>query len=65
MELDECQLASWRTELELVDSAFPANSDYGFISDCEGTALVALSGSVEWMCLPRMDAPSISPAILG
>jgi alpha,alpha-trehalase len=48
-----------------MDSAFPVIADYGFISDCEVTALVALSGSVEWMCLPRMDGPSIFPALLG
>ncbi len=45
-------------------SAFPPISDYGFLSDCVVTALVASSGSVEWMCLPRMDSPSIFGAIL-
>jgi alpha,alpha-trehalase len=39
--------------------------DYGFLSDGETTALVAPGGSVEWMCLPRMDSPSIFGAILG
>jgi GH15 family glucan-1,4-alpha-glucosidase len=39
-------------------------ADYGFVSDCEVCALVAPSGSVEWMCLPRMDGPSIFAAIL-
>src|SRR5262249_21215942 len=51
-------------ELELADSAFPAIAEYGFLSDCEVTALVAPSGSVEWMCVPRMDGPSIFAAIL-
>jgi GH15 family glucan-1,4-alpha-glucosidase len=45
-------------------SSFPPIADYGFISDCEVCALVAPSGSVEWMCLPRMDGPSIFAAIL-
>jgi len=45
-------------------SAFPAIADYGFISDCEVCALIAPSGSVEWMCLPRMDGPSVFAAIL-
>ncbi|MBV9003290.1 MAG: glycoside hydrolase family 15 protein [Solirubrobacterales bacterium] len=45
-------------------SPFPPIADYGFISDCEVCALVAPSGSVEWMCLPRMDSPSIFAAIL-
>jgi GH15 family glucan-1,4-alpha-glucosidase len=40
-------------------------ADYGFLSDGEVTALVAPSGAVEWMCLPRMDSPSIFGSILG
>ena len=45
-------------------SAYPPIADYGFLSDCEVTALVAPSGAVEWMCVPRMDCPSIFGAIL-
>jgi GH15 family glucan-1,4-alpha-glucosidase len=43
---------------------FPAIADYGFLSDCETCALVAPNGSVEWLCLPRFDSPSIFGAIL-
>jgi alpha,alpha-trehalase len=45
-------------------SPYPAIADYGFLSDCEVTALVAPSGNVEWLCLPRMDSPSVFGAIL-
>ncbi|MDR2986574.1 MAG: glycoside hydrolase family 15 protein [Nocardiopsaceae bacterium] len=45
-------------------SRFPPIADYGFLSDCEVSALVAPSGSVEWMCLPRMDGPSVFAAML-
>ena len=45
-------------------SPFPPIADYGFLSDCEVCALVAPSGNVEWMCLPRMDGPSIFAAAL-
>ncbi len=55
-------------EVEAADSAgispFPPIADYAFLSDCDVTALVAPSGNVEWMCLPRMDSPSIFGAIL-
>ena len=46
------------------ESLFPPIGEYGFLSDCETTALVAPSGNVEWMCLPRMDSPSVFGAIL-
>ncbi len=45
-------------------TAFPRIGDYGFLSDCEVTALIAPSGAVEWMCLPRLDAPSVFGAVL-
>ena len=45
-------------------SAFPPIGDYAFLSDCESTALIAPSGNVEWMCLPRMDSPSVFGSIL-
>jgi GH15 family glucan-1,4-alpha-glucosidase len=45
-------------------SPFPPIGDYGFLSDCETCALVAPSGNVEWLCLPRFDSPSVFGAIL-
>ena len=49
---------------KLGQSPFPPIADYGFLSDCEVTALVAPSGNVEWLCLPRLDSPSVFGAIL-
>jgi GH15 family glucan-1,4-alpha-glucosidase len=45
-------------------SQFPPIGDYGFLSDCETTALAAPNGGIEWLCLPRMDSPSVFGAIL-
>jgi GH15 family glucan-1,4-alpha-glucosidase len=45
-------------------SAFPPIAEYAFLSDCETTALVAPNGNVEWMCVPRMDSPSVFASIL-
>jgi GH15 family glucan-1,4-alpha-glucosidase len=45
-------------------SPFPPIADYAFLSDRETTALVAPSGNVEWLCIPRPDSPSVFAAIL-
>jgi GH15 family glucan-1,4-alpha-glucosidase len=45
-------------------SPFPPIADYAFLSDCEVNCLVAPSGRVEWMCLPRADSASVFAAML-
>jgi GH15 family glucan-1,4-alpha-glucosidase len=51
-------------DVPLGGSPFPPIAEYAFLSDCETTALVAPSGAIEWLCLPRMDGPSVFGAIL-
>jgi GH15 family glucan-1,4-alpha-glucosidase len=45
-------------------SPFPPIAEYAFLSDCETNALVAPSGNVEWLCLPRPDGRSVFASIL-
>ncbi|HEX6505949.1 MAG TPA: glycoside hydrolase family 15 protein [Terriglobales bacterium] len=56
----DCHLSTVDQESEQVAKI----ADYGVIGDCRAAALVSRYGSLDWLCWPRFDSPSIFAAIL-
>lgn len=40
------------------------NLDYGLVGNCSTAALISKEGTIEWLCLPHFDSPSMFASIL-
>jgi GH15 family glucan-1,4-alpha-glucosidase len=45
-------------------SSYPNISDHGLIGDLQTAALVCTDGTVDWLCVPRFDSPSVFASLL-
>src|SRR3954468_6711542 len=43
---------------------YQPSENHGIVGNMRTAALVSLDGSVDWLCLPRFDSPSVFAAIL-
>jgi GH15 family glucan-1,4-alpha-glucosidase len=44
--------------------AYQPIENYGIIGNAHSAALVGMNGSIDWLCFPHLDSPTIFAALL-
>jgi GH15 family glucan-1,4-alpha-glucosidase len=44
--------------------SYPSIGDHAIIGNCRAAALISHGGELDWLCLPRFDAPALFAAVL-
>jgi GH15 family glucan-1,4-alpha-glucosidase len=44
--------------------AYQPIESYGLVGDMQTAALVGTSGSIDWLCFPHFESPSVFAAVL-
>ena len=52
------------TSMKHQERPYQRIENYGIIGNLETVALVSLTGSIDFMCFPRFDAPTIFASLL-